>query len=244
MLLKTTSAAALLVAAAGAAQAQDDAMGEIVPLTGWNPDEVAQDAWNISAMMDSEVYGVGGEEIGEVEDVIIGPDGRLVAIVAEVGGFWDIGDTHIGVPWDEVEFGSPYQSVMIPVTEENVEEYDVYEMSGLPGSALGEQVTAGLDDAELTRAWRASELIGDYARMMGENDERQVYGYVMDMLVDDGEVVATLVNPTPSYGYGVYGYPAYTDYGAGWDPGSPYYDMPYTMDDIEGIQPMTTYDAE
>ena len=42
-----------------------------------------------------EVYGETGEEAGEVEDLIIGPDGALQAVIVEVGGFLDIGDTQI-----------------------------------------------------------------------------------------------------------------------------------------------------
>ncbi len=37
-------------------------------------------------------------QIGEIEDVVLDESGQMVGIVAEVGGFLDIGDKHVMVP--------------------------------------------------------------------------------------------------------------------------------------------------
>ena len=42
-------------------------------------------------------------DIGEIEDVILNKNGQLVGVVAEVGGFMDIGDKHVMLPLDEIK---------------------------------------------------------------------------------------------------------------------------------------------
>ena len=41
-------------------------------------------------------------EIGDVEDILIGENGEIVGIVAEVGGFLDMGDKHVMLRMDEL----------------------------------------------------------------------------------------------------------------------------------------------
>ncbi|WP_424932443.1 PRC-barrel domain-containing protein [Amaricoccus macauensis] len=42
------------------------------------------------------------ESIGEIEDLVLSPDGKLVGLVAEVGGFLDVGDKHVMIQVDDV----------------------------------------------------------------------------------------------------------------------------------------------
>ena len=42
------------------------------------------------------------EEVGEVEDIVMSRDGQLIGLVAEVGGFLDIGDSDILLNLDDV----------------------------------------------------------------------------------------------------------------------------------------------
>lgn len=51
-----------------------------------------------SDLVGHRVYGPGGEDVGEVEDVLINRDGQLAALVIEVGGFLGIGGRQIAVP--------------------------------------------------------------------------------------------------------------------------------------------------
>ncbi|WP_099823543.1 PRC-barrel domain-containing protein [Oceaniglobus indicus] len=41
-------------------------------------------------------------EIGEIEDIVLSRDGQMKGIVAEVGGFLDIGDKHVMIALDDV----------------------------------------------------------------------------------------------------------------------------------------------
>lgn len=53
-----------------------------------------------SKLKDAEVYNLQNEEIGEVEEVLIDPaSGRIRFAVVGVGGFLEIGETEVAVPW-------------------------------------------------------------------------------------------------------------------------------------------------
>lgn len=265
-MLKRTSTIALLAAmAASPALAQDtqtvDPMGqagtleaqEVVAITDWGSDEWYGSGWSAEEFIDEfEVYGAAGDDIGDVEDIIIGADGEVIAVVAEIGGFIDIGDTHVAIPWDEIELAYGDQAITIPVTEENVESYGVYgegyafgDEVAVTGAVSDQEIVGGLDDAELgPRAYRASEVIGDYARIRGADDTPQNYGYVNDLIISDGRVQAVVVNPDLAYGRGYYAYPYYGPYGygAGYGPEygygtGAYYDLPYREDEIGAMEP-------
>ena len=45
-----------------------------------------------------------GENLGEINNVIINEKGDVVAVVIGVGGFLGIGEKNVGVPFDELEF--------------------------------------------------------------------------------------------------------------------------------------------
>lgn len=138
-------------------------VGEVIRLSDWDTDALYQDGWSAEALFGREVYSRDGEEIGDVEDLIVGSDGRLLALVAEVGGIWDIGDTHVSVPWKQVTFRQD-GTVAVPVTEDNADEFSVLNEPG--SQQLSQGIVSGLDDQALgARAWRASELIGDIARI-------------------------------------------------------------------------------
>ena len=216
--------------------AADTLEAEVISLSDWSYDDLYAGGISAEDFIDEmEVYGATGDEIGEVEDVIIGPDGQIVSIVAEVGGFWDIGDTHVSIPFDQIEMAETGDGIIVPVTEDTVGDYGFDQEVFSAESAATEAVT-GVDDAEVMRGWRASEFIGDYARIRN-GDVYGNYGYVSDLILRDGQVAAVVVQPDAAYGGGYRAYPYY-GYGAGygWNAGSPYYDMPYGEQDIGGME--------
>jgi hypothetical protein len=53
----------------------------------------ADDEWNADFMY--EEVGADWNRIGTIEDIVLNHSGQVVGIVAEVGGFLDIGDKHV-----------------------------------------------------------------------------------------------------------------------------------------------------
>jgi sporulation protein YlmC with PRC-barrel domain len=198
---------------------------EVIALQDWQMDDVYTNGLSVDNILDeTEVHGIGGEEIGSVENIVFSRDGRVLSVIAEVGGFWDMFDTHVNVPWDEVAWNGSGE-IVIPVTEENVEDYSVFKTDYLMASEAGEDVQLVEEDlATGMRAFRATDLMGDYARIRAD-DRLATYGYVNDLIIQDGTLHTVVV--TPETGYGVTGRYGYPYYGLGWSPTSNYYDMPY-----------------
>lgn len=42
------------------------------------------------------------DNIGEIEDIVLNLDGQMIGVIAEVGGFLDIGDKHVFIEMDGV----------------------------------------------------------------------------------------------------------------------------------------------
>lgn len=45
-----------------------------------------------------QVYGPSGGSVGEVQDVLFGPDGRITGLVIEIGGFLGVGAREVALP--------------------------------------------------------------------------------------------------------------------------------------------------
>lgn len=63
----------------------------------------ASGQWLTSRVIGTTVVSAGNETIGDVSDVVIGPDGRAVALVIGVGGFLGIGEKSVAVPLERIE---------------------------------------------------------------------------------------------------------------------------------------------
>lgn len=69
-----------------------------VPVTGEN------DLSRISNLLDFDVWNQNGEQIGEVEDMVLDVDNTNIAyVVIETGGFLDIGDKTVLIPWNSLD---------------------------------------------------------------------------------------------------------------------------------------------
>jgi sporulation protein YlmC with PRC-barrel domain len=66
------------------------------------PTQEVTGAWNTKDFMGSRVYNMGGERIGDVNDILI-DDGRVTAMVIGVGGFLGIGEKEVALQADQVK---------------------------------------------------------------------------------------------------------------------------------------------
>ena len=206
-----------------------------IDLGEWDYEELYRSGWRAGQLIGANVIGQSGEEIGNVENIMIGPDGKVLSIIAEIGGFLDIGDTHVNVPWNEVQFTSGAESAKVPVTEENLDQYSLFGDEEQLGRGAASRIHRVDDPATGPRVWRATELTGDYVRLQGG----EAYGYVDDLIFNsDGTLRA--VSVTRDIGYGTAGPYAYPYYGYGYgafDPGLDYYGLPYAEGEVADVEP-------
>jgi sporulation protein YlmC with PRC-barrel domain len=77
------------------------------------------DASTLRDIEDIDVYTADGEELGEVEAVLVDQSGALVAVVVEVGGFLGIGDDDRVIGFDRLTHeGDRY---IVTITRDEVE---------------------------------------------------------------------------------------------------------------------------
>lgn len=186
--------------------------------------DVLYKGWRAAALLDEDVYGPKGEQLGEVENILVGPDGKITALVVVGGGFLGIGDAAFRVSWNKVDMTAAQDGIKVSLTEERAEDLGLFD--GPNWVATG------------PREWRVSELIGDYARLRNGLG----FGYVTDIVFSrEGQLMATLVNRDVAYGAGLYGYPYY-GWGYGWYPTLDYYALPYDNPELAAAAPTVDYD--
>jgi sporulation protein YlmC with PRC-barrel domain len=60
--------------------------------------------WRATELMGKNVYGSNNEDIGEIGDILLNKDGRIVGVVLDVGGFLGLGETNVAVPMHALQF--------------------------------------------------------------------------------------------------------------------------------------------
>lgn len=225
-----TTLAITATAAAFQAHAQEEMVS---PLSDWNYDEIYEKGGiRADSLMDAEVFGDNEDEIGSVENVLITQDNKIAAIIAQVGGLWDIGDTHVLVPWEDVEIHE--DGVKVPVTEDNADDYGLFASDEYITEQDLSQTQQVDDDIEAgAGVWKLTDLLNDYATV----GEGAGYGYINNILFSrEGEVQAVIVQSDSAYGAGSYAYPFY-GYGYGWTPGNTAYYLQYGEDEVGDVEP-------
>jgi sporulation protein YlmC with PRC-barrel domain len=83
-------------------------------------------------LMDTTVYGANDENIGEISDVVMSQDGKVEAVVVDVGGFLGMGEKKVAIAFDKLQFmadkdGKKY--VYTPFTKEQLDKQTAYDES-------------------------------------------------------------------------------------------------------------------
>jgi sporulation protein YlmC with PRC-barrel domain len=72
----------------------------------------------VEKFIGKDVYGANGEKVGELDNLLISPDGRVRAGIVEFGGFLGIGTNKVAVPWNQLQVTS--DRIVADVTQEQV----------------------------------------------------------------------------------------------------------------------------
>ncbi len=54
-------------------------------------------------LMDTGLVTTNGEDVGEIEQLLVDRDGRIAAVVVDVGGFLGIGERTVAIDWNEID---------------------------------------------------------------------------------------------------------------------------------------------
>jgi sporulation protein YlmC with PRC-barrel domain len=72
--------------------------------------QMTPDLMRGSQLMGVDVYGAYNQKIGDVDEVLVGKDGKIQAVVVGVGGFLGIGEKDIAIPYDQVQWMADTQA--------------------------------------------------------------------------------------------------------------------------------------
>lgn len=65
---------------------------------------IHQGQWRSTKLIGLKVYNSNNDDIGDINDLIMGQDGRVEAVVIGVGGFLGMGEHDVAVPFGQVRF--------------------------------------------------------------------------------------------------------------------------------------------
>ncbi|WP_072393130.1 PRC-barrel domain-containing protein [Hyphomicrobium sp. CS1GBMeth3] len=72
----------------------------------------AADEWRSSRLVGQTVYNSANERIGDINDLILGPDGKISHAVIGVGGFLGMGEKLVGVSFSDLQLNRDADGTM------------------------------------------------------------------------------------------------------------------------------------
>lgn len=205
--------------------------GNVAPIGQWDYQKLyRQGGMRADRLLEATVYNPAGEKIGSVKNALLNQDNRIIALIVQVGGMWDIGDTHVAVPWNEIQLTE--KGIQVPIREDNIDDYGLFDESYVVRQDL-DQATPVEDDVMTgPRNWKVTDLLDDYASI----DGGEGYGYVTNALFSrQGKLQALVIDPSEKrHGKGPFAYPFY-GYEQGWHPGASSYEISYSSEEVRKL---------
>ena len=100
---KLAIAAAIAATVTSAAYAQEaTTTGVCSPIGSQVPTAIPQNAMTVTNFYKQSVYDPSDVKIGEVNDVLVDNDGKLVAFIVGIGGFLGVDQKDVAVPFNSV----------------------------------------------------------------------------------------------------------------------------------------------
>jgi len=152
----------------------------------------ATTAIKADTLVGKDVKNIAGEDIGEIQSVIIDGTGKVSAVVVSVGGFLGMGEREVAIDWNDLRLfrnGEVIQSRMTKNDLKALPEYeyekDEYRRKAFEDRRYAETVADRSAKPEwvATKRFRLSRLVGaDVVNSQGET-----IGEVDDLVVMDGK---------------------------------------------------------
>lgn len=96
-----------------------------------------QAAMSLEQLMDKEVYTTGGEQVGEVSDVLVDAQGQPQKVVIEHGGFLGIGQREVAMDMNEIQMQG--DQVQISATKDELQQMPEWDDSQVASSGFTSQ---------------------------------------------------------------------------------------------------------
>lgn len=156
LMTATALACALGMAAPALAQTSNDARGgeamaqpkSTAPgsQAGTSTPSTAGDAWysrfSADELIGKDVVNAKGDNVGEIEDIVVDPSSKAMYAIVSVGGFLGMGDKDVAMSFDQLRLGADDAILMMSEqSEDQLKQLPAYDKSRYekiqPGQPLG-----------------------------------------------------------------------------------------------------------
>lgn len=79
-----------------------------------------------SAIIGTDIKNPADETIGEIDDVVVDADGKIVSVIVSVGGFLGMGTRHVAVPWSDLRFDRARDVALLNMTKDQLKSAPEY----------------------------------------------------------------------------------------------------------------------
>ena len=124
--------AAIVAAAAPGAFAQTSTMP--ATHTAVTNHIIQSDEFRASKMLGSAVYDLQNRDIGKVSDIVLNKDGKVDAVVVDVGSFLGMGGKYVAIPLSDIK--TDHNRLTLDRTKEQLKEMAAYEIEN-PDTGAG-----------------------------------------------------------------------------------------------------------
>ena len=125
-----------------------------------------QGSWSASSLRGRDVYGLEGENIGSIGDVLINQNGSVTAVIIDVGGFLGIGEKDVAVQMGALQLGpgATQQDANVAAAAHPAASDATTDASGVLGNASDDDSTSAIvAQEEAANAGRVTAEVGDTA---------------------------------------------------------------------------------
>ncbi|HSK40177.1 MAG TPA: PRC-barrel domain-containing protein [Arenibaculum sp.] len=173
-----------------------------------NEDEILSAAdrtpgWRLGALLDARVVATAHPEDGRgtVMDMLLGPDGRILAVLITAGGHLGIGEMIFSIPWNRAVFSADLDRLMVDFDEIRLAPFSPF--GGVHRIEREEVDRFVRFEARPLEAgpglWKATELLGRPLPAGRDGEPAVVADFVV---APDGGIVTAVAAPEVAVGKG------------------------------------------
>ena len=72
-------------------------------------------------LIGKDIVNAGGDDVGEVDSVVIDEGGEVKYVIASVGGFLGVGEKRVALEWDELKINENGEDILVNLTKEQLQ---------------------------------------------------------------------------------------------------------------------------
>lgn len=82
----------------------------------------------VSNLIGMDVKNAEGDNIGEIDEILMGKDGKVSHAILSVGGFLGVGERHVQVPFSEIQIQPDGRQVTYNTTKDALKQQPEYKI--------------------------------------------------------------------------------------------------------------------